>query len=149
MDFIAGLFKMGNTTTINKVNFEDIQWIIKGQTPYLLINTLVKNNQTCLIQGTIPIEQEVEIINKSLNNKQLRIIIYGCNTNDERMINKYKQLMNLGFMKIFIYPGGLFEWLCLQDIYGFEAFPTTTKELDILKFKATPKISNFNLLTNA
>jgi len=149
MDFIAGLFKMGNTTTINKVNFEDIQWIIKGQTPYLLINTLDKNNQNCLIQGTIPIEQEVEIINKSLNNKQLRIIIYGCNTNDDRIIHKYRQLVNLGFMKIFIYPGGLFEWLCLQDIYGFEVFPTTTKELDILKFKATPKISNFNLLTNA
>ena len=149
MDFIAGLFKMGNTTTINKVNFEDIQWIIKGQTPYLLINTLDKNNQTCLIQGTIPIEQEVEIINKSLNNKQLRIIIYGRNTNDDRIIHKYRQLVNLGFMNIFIYPGGLFEWLCLQDIYGFEAFLTTTKELDILKFKATPKISNFNLLTNA
>ena len=103
MDFIAGLFKMGNTTTINKVNFEDIQWIIKGQTPYLLINTLDKNNQNCLIQGTIPIEQEVEIINKSLNNKQLRIIIYGCNTNDDRIIHKYRQLVNLGFMKIFIY----------------------------------------------
>jgi hypothetical protein len=149
MDFIVELFKMGNTTTINKVNFEDIQWIIKGQRPYLLINTLDKSNQTCLIQGTIAIEQEIDIINKNLKNKQLRVIIYGRNTNDERIINKYKQLIKLGFMKIFIYPGGLFEWLCLQDIYGFEAFPTTIRELDILKFKAAPKISNFNLLTNA
>jgi len=149
MDFIVELFKMGNTTTINKVNFEDIQWIIKGQRPYLLINTLDKSNQTCLIQGTIAIEQEIDIINKNLKNKQLRVIIYGRNTNDERIINKYKQLIKLGFMKIFIYQGGLFEWLCLQDIYGFEAFPTTIRELDILKFKASPKISNFNLLTNA
>ena len=74
---------------------------------------------------------------------------YGRNTNDDRIINKYKQLMGLGFLNIFIYPGGLFEWLCLQDIYGFEQFPTTKRELDILKFKATPKISNLNLLTNA
>ena len=149
MDFIAGLFKMGNATTINKVNFEDLQWIIKGQTPYLLINTLNKTKQNCLIQGTIPIDQEVSIINKNINNKKLRIIIYGRNTNDDRIINKYKQLMGLGFLNIFIYPGGLFEWLCLQDIYGFEQFPTTKRELDILKFKATPKISNLNLLTNA
>lgn len=148
MDFIAGLFKMGNTTTINKVNFEDIQWIIGGSSPYLLINTLDKSNQGCLIQGTIAIDQEVAIINKNINKKQLRIIIYGRNTNDDRIIKKYRQLVNLGFMKIFIYPGGLFEWLCLQDIYGLEAFPTTTKELDILKFKASSKISNYNLLAN-
>ena len=64
MDFIAELFKMGNTTTIKKVNFEDIQWIIKGQRPYLLINTLDKSNQTCLIQGTMAVEQEIDIINK-------------------------------------------------------------------------------------
>ena len=67
MDFIAGLFKMGNTTTINKVNFEDIQWIIGGSSPYLLINTLDKSNQGCLIQGTIAIDQEVAIINKNIN----------------------------------------------------------------------------------
>ncbi len=27
----------------------------------------------------------------------------------------------------------MFEWLLLQDIYGFESFPTTSKVLDILK----------------
>ena len=25
-------------------------------------------------------------------------------------------------------------WLLLQDIYGYELFPTTTKQLDFLKF---------------
>ena len=145
MDFIVELFKMGNTTTINKVNFEDIQWIIKGQRPYLLINTLDKSNQTCLIQGTIAIEQEIDIINKNLKNKQLRVIIYGRNTNDERIINKYKQLIKLGFMKIFIYPGGLFEWLCLQDIYGVDDFPTTKKERDILKYKGKSAFTSYLL----
>ena len=50
-------------------------------------------------------------------------------------IKKYLKLMELGFTNIYIYAGGLFEWLCLQDIYGEDEFPTTIKELDVLKFK--------------
>jgi hypothetical protein len=46
---------------------------------------------------------------------------------------------------VFVYPGGLFEWLMLQDIYGQNDFPTTKKELDILRFKP-PKILNVQLL---
>ena len=75
------------------------------------------------------------------------MVIYGKNTNDEAIIKKYNQLMQLGFKNVYIYPGGLFEWLLLQDIYGNELFPTTKKELDILKYKP---ISRFNTyyLTN-
>ena len=29
----------------------------------------------------------------------------------------------------------MFEWLLLQDIYGNDNFPTTSKDLDILKYK--------------
>ena len=43
--------------------------------------------------------------------------------------------MRLGFINIYVYPGGMFEWLCLQDIYGSEHFPTTTEETDILMQK--------------
>ena len=53
--------------------------------------------------------------------------------------------MSLGFYNVYLYNGGLFEWLLLQDIYGFDEFPTTKKELDILKYK--PK-SGFTLLLN-
>ncbi len=49
--------------------------------------------------------------------------------------DKYDQLVKLGFVNLYIYPGGLFEWLCLQDIYSEECFPTNKKELDILKYK--------------
>jgi len=149
MDFIIQLFGMGNTTSINKVNFEDIQWIIRGNTPFLLINTLSKENQSCLIKGTISVDQEVVIINKILKNKKMRIIVYGRNTNDNRIIHKYKQLIGLGFSQTYIYPGGLFEWLCLQDIYGIAEFPTTNRELDILKFKPKPLLSERFLLSNA
>jgi hypothetical protein len=46
---------------------------------------------------------------------------------------------------VFVYTGGLFEWLMLQDIYGETDFPTTKKELDILRFKPN-KILNVQLL---
>ena len=78
-------------------------------------------------------------------NKHINIIIYGKNAHQTKLFKKYEQLLKLGFINVYIYPGGLFEWLCLQDIYGKENFPTTTDELDILKFKA-PSIFNDNLL---
>ena len=58
-------------------------------------------------------------------------------------MKKYDQLIGLGFVNIFIYPGGLFEWLMLQDIYGNEIFPTTKKELDILKYKSKSRFTTF------
>ena len=54
--------------------------------------------------------------------------------------------MNLGFQTVYLYVGGMFEWLCLQDIYGNEEFPTTTRELDILKYKS-PRTFGGYLLT--
>ena len=61
--------------------------------------------------------------------------------------DKYEQLAKLGFRNIYVYPGGIFEWLCLQDIYSDELFPTTKKELDILKYKPLPVINTL-LLTD-
>ena len=76
------------------------------------------------------------MINKHLRfNKNIHIIIYGKNSNDEKIYKKYQQLLTLGFYNVYIYMGGMFEWLLLQDIYGSAEFPTTSKELDILKYK--------------
>lgn len=128
-------------SSIKYVNFEDIQIICKNQKPStIMINTLLLNQQNCLIKTTIPAIQEEHIINQFIQQKQLSIyiIIYGKNNNeDDSIIKKYKQLKNLGFSNIFIYKGGLFEWLLLQDIFGEEEFPTTSKENDILKYKPT------------
>ena len=97
--------------------------------------------------GSQSIHKEVELINNCLKNgkKHIKIIIYGKNANDEKIYEKYSQLSSLGFYNIYIYPGGLFEWLLLQDIYGSDDFPTTKKELDILKYKPN-KILNVPLL---
>ena len=128
---------MGNSQSIQKINFEDMQNVIKNPDAYILINTLPDAEQACLIPNTMPPRQEETIINNLLQKrtKQVRIIIYGRNANDEKIYEKYQQLIKLGFYNVYIYPGGLFEWLMLQDIYGFVEFPTTSKQLDFLKYK--------------
>ena len=74
-----------------------------------------------------------------------RIIIYGKNCNDETVNQRWQQLINLGFHNVFVYFGGMFEWLMLQDIYGKDLFPTTQKELDLLKYRGKPSL-NIELL---
>jgi len=142
MDNIINLI-MGQSQSIKKVNFEDIQCIFKNNRKIILINTLKSNEQDCLIKGTVPIDKEVDIINNNLHNTNITIIVYGKNNVEKEPYNKIKQLLSLGFYNVYLYSGGLFEWLLLQDIYGDDEFPTTKKELDILKFK--PR-SMFNFL---
>tara|TARA_Y100000992_G_C21023770_1_gene376994 strand:- start:35 stop:463 length:429 start_codon:yes stop_codon:yes gene_type:complete len=127
---------MGNSKSIIKVNFEDIQSIIQNNKG-LIINVMEKHEQKCLIKNTIDINEEEHIINNYINNgnTNVNIILYGKNSNDFKIHEKYNQLLQLGFTNVTIYIGGLFEWMLLQDIYGSENFPTTTNELDILKFK--------------
>lgn len=138
---------MGNSQSMQKINYEDVQYVIKNSEGNVLINTLNENEQECLIPNTIGIHKEVDLINNLLRNgnKQVKIIVYGRNCNDEKIYSKYNQLNSLGFYNVFIYTGGLFEWLMLQDIFGSNEFPTTKKEFDILKFKPN-KLLNIQLL---
>jgi len=139
---------MGNSQSSSiKINYEDVQFIIKNPEGHLLINTLSNAEQHCLIVNTININNEENIINSCIKKgaKGIKIIIYGKNCNDEKLYNKYNQLTSLGFHNVYVYTGGLFEWLMLQDIYGEKEFPTTKKELDILKYKPN-KVLNVPLL---
>ena len=139
---------MGNLQSIQKINFEDMQTVCKNSEIYLLINTLSDTEQHCLIVGTIIANQEEQLINTYLqNNKYIRIIIYGRNCNDDTIIKKYNQLIKCGFNQVYIYYGGMFEWLMLQDIYGAENFPTTSVVLDFLKYKSFQKL-NISLIEN-
>ena len=139
---------MGNKqSSVKKANFEDIQFLLKNNLNHsLLINTLNANEQDCLIKGTVNINKEESIINANLNKYNLKIIIYDKNSSQEHLYKKYHQLINLGFKDVYVYPGGLFEWLCLQDIYGQDSFPTTKEELDILKYKPRSLLTNNYLL---
>ena len=76
---------MGQSNSVQKCNFEDIQRICcNGNLQnYILINTLPSNQQTCLIQNTVSIENEETQINHFLSNKSsssVYIFIYGKNT---------------------------------------------------------------------
>jgi 23S rRNA pseudoU1915 N3-methylase RlmH len=133
---------MGNTQSMKKINYEDMQTASKNPEIYLIINTLPISEQKCLIINTIIATDEEAIINKFIKeNKSIRIIIYGKNCNDETINKKYQQLYSLGFYNIFVYLGGMFEWLMLQDIYGKDIFYTTSKEVDLLKYKSNQLLS--------
>ena len=137
---------MGNTQSIKKINFEDMQTVIKNPEIYLIINTLPPSEQHCLIFNTIIATDEENIVNKFMKeNKNIKIVVYGKNSNDDTTNKKYQQLLSFGFYNIFLYTGGRFEWLLLQDIYGKELFPTTKKELDLLKYKPN-QVLNISLL---
>ena len=144
---------MGNSASIQKINFEDMQEaIFEERKKYIIINTMSLNKQDCLIKNTIPCKKETEFVNTILKEGYDRggltsndsypylFILYGENATDETVYKKYEQLISLGITNrnIMIYSGGMFEWLLLQDIYGDDEFPTTTKELDILKYKGVP-----------
>ena len=145
---------MGSNQSKNKINYEDIQHaalkisVYKNneyENKYIIINTMDKNWQSCLIKNTIPIQEEEEMINGILNNKypnanNIIVIVYGMNSNDESVYTKYDQLLKLGIKNVFIYTGGMFEWLLLNEVYGSTEFPVKvqtdqTKIYDIWKYR--------------
>jgi hypothetical protein len=128
---------MGVNYSINKVNFEYVQNYCNFRNDkLLLINTLDYSKQDCLIKNTIHASKEEDVLNAYLKkNKAIIILIYGENCSDNKVIEKYNQLYKLGFTNLYVYIGGLFEWLLLQDIYGEDEFPTTSKIYDILNYK--------------
>ena len=117
---------MGNSSSspIKKANFEDICDMHKS---YILISTLPYHEQDILITRTAYKRiQETKIVEEAIKQRK-NIIVYGKNSNDESIYKKCEQIACLGHTNIFVYPGGMFEWLLLQDIFGSESFPTTKK----------------------
>jgi len=146
---ILTMFSRFFTKTYNKLSFEDIQFAQQNKGQFILINTLPTNEQSCLIPHTLPYIDEEQLLNNLLTSYEFgtkKIIVYGRNANDESVITKYNQLTSLGFQSVYLYAGGLFEWLLLQDIYGKEEFPTTTRLLDILKHKPQRTFGGYLLL---
>ena len=125
---------MGNSKSTCLVNYEKVQQA--RITRFLLIHTMEENEKT-LIQGSLTAEMELKSINElmSKNEFDTSIIIYGRNDHDyDNLMTKQKQLKSLGFRNVFIYLGGMFEWLLLQDVFGANLFPTTVAKVDLLRF---------------
>ena len=122
-----------------QIGFEDIKIAIKDPDRYILINTLPRIEQDVLIYNTVSIEHEEKIINIQLNDyniPDIPVIVYGRNSCDTSAELKQKQLRSLGIVDVYIYPGGLFEWLLLQDAYGDDEFPSTNNvPSDTLRYR--------------
>lgn len=148
-----------NTSVQTVVGFEDILQIQKqnvqrfhaaapttnkSQIPPtdIIINTMSLTDQEILICRTTPAKEEEAALNHLLDTYQtadVRIVIYGRNSADTSVFVKQDQMRKLGFTHVYVYLGGLFEWLLLQDVYGEDAFPTTGKCVDILKYSTNTK----------
>jgi len=133
---------MGNAIS-NRISFEDVQY---AQSNHLIISTLPSSEQDLLISNTINYEREIVAVENAIKHKQ-PIIVYGKHSNDPTIYKKYEQIKKLGGV-VYLYTGGLFEWLLLQDIYGNEHFKTTqtSKTIDILKYKPS-NVLNTKYLT--
>ena len=133
LTMISGKTELWNIPHQYLIGFEDMQKYSKSN-DCIPINTLKDDMQHCLILNTIHAKQEVSAVEKALKENK-PFVIYGMNHYDASLLRKYQQLKNLGAVLIYVYGGGMFEWLLLQDIYGNELFTTSGKELDILKYK--------------
>ena len=122
------------------IGFEDMKIAIKNPGRYIIINTLPIGEQDKLIRGTLPMDREETVINMQLNDynsPDLPVIVYGLNSCDLSVDQKQTQLRALGIVDVYIYAGGMFEWLLMQDAYGVDEFPTTNVGLvDILHYRA-------------
>jgi hypothetical protein len=133
------MFNFFISTKKERIGFEDVKTGITSPL-HILINTLSISEQECLIFSTIAYDKEEYIINNLLESGDTppEIIIYGKHSVDETPYTKQKQLHNLGFKNVYVYSGGLFEWLLLQDIYGATEFPTTKRCNDLLIYRPGP-----------
>ena len=65
---IESVSKDYNLEKYTKINFEDVQYVLKNSESNLLINTLPDTEQSCLLPKTVHASQEESLINKYLNN---------------------------------------------------------------------------------
>jgi hypothetical protein len=138
------------TSSLRRVGFDDVLLAIQQPEVYLLIDTLPSHEQSCLIPTTVCITEEEALMNRLISSYQHHtktVIVYGKNCADTSVDRKYAQLLQLGFQQVYVYAGGMLEWMLLQDAFGKDAFPTSSDLLDLLRFQApnilkTPRLKN-------
>jgi len=139
---------MGTTQSSSTfANYSKIQNAI--HTGKTVIHTMNVADELILIKGTLLSHQEVNRINMWLSNDDFNneIYIYGYSNADyNKLLQRQKQLNGLGFKNVYIYFGGMFEWLLLRDVFGADEFPLDGvlkgAIVDILKYnKPSPLAS--------
>lgn len=119
------------------IGFDNVLHCLRHPEKYAIIHTMDATEQV-LIAGTLtPTEEELfidEYLSKYVETPK-KIVLYGKNSCDDSPRRKRAQLLSLGISDVYIYVGGLFEWLLLQDIYGVDEFPTTKIARDLLVYR--------------
>jgi hypothetical protein len=131
--FSAFLRPFSLNSSIKKIGFDDVIFAIKNPSTYIIINTLPINEQGFLIKGTTPSFAEENKINTIIERREMtniKFVIYGKNSTDNTVETKYWQLEQFGFTGVYVYYGGLFEWVMLQEIYGKDIFATECTEIE-------------------
>lgn len=123
--------------TKRTIGFTDMKHAV--QHGYVILNTLAETQQGCLITGSLVATEEESIINDFLEHEETDkiIVVYGAHSCDDSVDKKLDELYEVGFRRVYVYVGGIFEWLMLQDIFGVNEFPTTTRCTDLLVFQPT------------
>ena len=124
---------MGVMYSMPSYNYYQLQERL-NKNDIILINTLPLSRQNCLIKGTLSASIEEEFMNK-LKNKNKEIVVYGIHHTDLSVIKKYNQLKKLGFKNVYIYFGGMYEWLLLQEVFTTINFQTDGMIKDIVDYK--------------
>ena len=116
---------------IKIIGSEDLILLMNKHSAYLF-NALPSSYTNCNIKNTITKNNSLKIIKNLVKSKDI-IIVYcansTCKASHEFIKNNLK-----GFKNVYLYSGGLYEWLLLQNYYGKDKFGTTGK-CKIEKFK--------------
>jgi hypothetical protein len=132
--FLANLVGVGTKTY--KIGFEEMHKAIRSPRQYCIIHTMAINDQECLVLNTVRAEEEEKRMEAILEKPAgIKVVVYGRNNVDETVEKKYRQLVGLGLSEVYVYVGGMFEWVLLQELYGEDNFPTAGKCRDLLKYK--------------
>ena len=114
---------MGASISFNVVNHQGVLDALKEGN--ILITVISNHTDATLIKGTLGEAEELRHVNEIIRKKNLdeRIFVYGENCSDSRVYSKARQLKKLGLKEVFVYTGGIFEWMLLGEVFGQDQFP--------------------------
>ena len=120
---------------IKEIGVTDFKKLL-GTGRVLLFNGLKKQYHSCVIPGTIPYPAMRKVI-KNMEEEDIAVVYcanYSCNASHKFAEKKLGHLET-----VYIYSGGVFEWLLLQKKYGKKKYPTSG-DCDIENMKHREKI---------
>lgn len=133
----------GSKEVVKVIGFEDMLSLLRSNV--VLLNTMARGDQACLIRGTLHADDEESAMNAMLTSTDPLVtdrwvVVYGRHTLDPKPMEKARTLRLMGLSRLLVYRGGLFEWLLLQEVFGQDQFPTQGACPDLLAYRPSPTL---------